>query len=99
MNRYILGQSVKIRGTFKDDDEVLTNPTLISLKIGFMDNNSSFTELADLDKADLTQESTGVFSYNYLTDDEGKHTVRMVSSGNLLTAQESEFVVNNSPFV
>lgn len=99
MNRYTLGQSVKIRGTFKDDDEVLTNPTLISLKIGFMDANGNFEELEEFDKTDLTQVSTGVFIYNYTTENEGVHTVRMVSSGNLLTAQEGKFIIDNSPFI
>lgn len=98
MDKYVLGQSIRITATFKDFDENLVNPTNINIKIGYYALDTTFVILEEYDKTDLTSPSTGIFYIDYVTNYEGKHYVRIETSGNLTSALEGVFYVISTPF-
>lgn len=98
MNRYTLGQSIRISATFRDFDETLVNPNEINIKIGYYSLDTTFVVLEEYDKTDLTSPSTGIFYIDYVTNYEGKHYIRVTSGGNLISAIESTFFVISTPF-
>lgn len=84
---YEVGQQLELRGTFYDEDSNLVDPSTISLVITLPDG----TTVSKV-KADLTAESTGVYTYAYTITMDGAHRYKYSSTGPV-SAKEGYFPV------
>lgn len=85
---YHVGDSVKLTGTFTLDG-VATDPTAVSLQIRDPSGNISLlTYAAD----ELTQVSTGVYSYNLTLDESGDWFVKFIGTGTVISSTKDTLI-------
>jgi hypothetical protein len=93
VDRWTLGDTPRLRAAFSVDN-VLTNPTDVSLSIERPDGITvEFTWPPD---GDIVNQSTGVFIANVLADAPGKWVYRFVGTGAAVGASEGEYIVESS---
>ena len=86
------GQQIKLTGTFTVDN-VNTNPTTATLEIKLPDN-SVVTKTG----GDLTNEGTGIYSFEYTIANEGVHYFRWSGTGAVVAVTEGEFKARDGQF-
>lgn len=90
---YDIGDQPTVTATFRDIDEVLTDPSAITIKVREPDG----TETA-YDQTDATNPSVGVWSFLMPAplDSCGIWTVKFFGTAGLIAAQETSFKVRCS---
>lgn len=88
MASYQVGDSVKITGTFKIDN-VVQDPTAVYLQIRDPSGNITTLSFAD---AEITQVSTGVYSYNLTLDEAGDWYVKFIGTGNVISSTKDTLI-------
>lgn len=91
VEQFLLGKLYRARGTFRDADEALADPTTVTLHVrpGPVAAWETYT-LAD---AEVTRESLGVFFRDLTLDTPGMWAWRWESTGNPTTADQGVFDV------
>lgn len=92
---HFVGGSIELVATFSVDG-TLTDPSTISLSI--MDPAGAVTTYT-YGAAQITKDSTGVFSKNISLTTEGNWKWRWVGTGTVVAAEEGEVYVKPSEFV
>lgn len=90
-NRYHLGTRVRMTATFRDDDDVLTNPTTVVCKtrapvtktIATVSNSSASTGIYT---AEVTPTEVGIWYYQF------------TGTGAVVAGEEQAFIVQPSEF-
>lgn len=95
MNAFTVGAQVRLQATFKVAD-VSTDPTAITFKIRAPSGNVT-TYVHGVD-AQLVKSATGIYYVDWTTSAEGVHAWRMAGTGVAVAAEESSFLVKDSPF-
>lgn len=94
MNRYQIGDNVRLQGTIADAAGAELDPSTITVKVRVPAGTiSTFTYPATVDKSD-----TGVYSIDFSPTESGTHAYRFVSTGTGQAAAENVFFVENSRF-
>lgn len=91
---YYINDSMRIWGVF-DVDEVLTDPTTITLKIEDPSGNEATYTYAG---ASVSKHSTGLYYKDFVPDEAGAWKYRWESTGTPQTAIELTFTVQTSVF-
>ena len=93
-----IGQRIRIKGDFKNENEVLTDPSTVTFTITKPDETETAYYFDVLGEADtLTHPSTGIYYIDITIDQAGIWTVEMVSTGILETADWEIFNVTPTP--
>ena len=90
MNQYIVGTLVTMTVTFRDANGSLVDPTTVTAEIRLPDQT-----VVDLTSG-IAHPSTGVYSANYLTSQNGLHQYRFNGAGTVKAAQEGAFTAQTS---
>ena len=90
---YQIGTRVRVNASFRDDSDVLTDPTTVVAKYREPDG----TEVT-VDSGDILHPSTGIYSFDIDPDAAGTWDYRFEGTGALKAASESGFVVAVSRF-
>lgn len=91
MNKYDIGEPVTLKATFKDDDEVVTDPTTIELKIQDPSGNVTTYTYA---LSEITKVSTGIYTKVIpVLDESGSWSYRWASTGAVASVEEGNFYV------
>lgn len=87
---YILGTEMTLRGTFKNEAGVLTDPNSVACSVARPDGST--------DHPVATRETTGVWKASYTPDAVGAYSWRMAGTGGLITsiANEESFLCQTS---
>lgn len=86
---YIVGQTIPIKCTYRNDSGTLTEPgTPVTITINQPDGTT------DVDAENCTQESTGIYYYNYTPSVAGRHWFQFATSDGDL--EEGDFSVKAS---
>ena len=90
----------RIRGTFTVSDFAgdPVDPTTVTFSLLKPDSLVAVDNVYGVD-VELVQDSTGVYHIDRDTDAEGPWKYRWVGSGNVATAKEGMFYVDDSPFI
>ena len=85
-----IGDNIAMRGTFKDEQGNLVNPTAIDLTI--LEAGGTIVQKTI---ADMANESTGVFRYDYLAPAGavGRNVVRWAGTATIIEASIADFYV------
>jgi len=95
MNAFNLGDRVKLSVTFKNTAGTPTDPLLVTFKMVAPDHTAvSYTCTPPPSGAEITRDSTGVFTVYIDTAMKGLHAYRWEGTGTYATVEESEFYVN-----
>lgn len=87
METVVAGNTIRLRGTFRNTARVLTNPTTVTLR--HQDPSGNVTVVA---AGDITNESTGVYYYDLVVDEAGVWKYRFVGTGALVATNPEEFL-------
>jgi hypothetical protein len=87
---YFIGDMIEIEASFKNRDEVLTDPDTVKVRVRKPDG--SFETL------DSAKVSTGLYRATVVADMSGIWQRRVESTGGVTAADESEFFVRRSTF-
>lgn len=87
---YNIGDTVRVKATFKDADDVLSDPSTVAVTIYEPDGTETTYTLAG---GGVTKESDGVYYTNLTPDQSGVHRYRFTSTGNPALVEESSFFV------
>lgn len=79
MTASLVGQSKKIKATFKDASGVLADPSTVILRIYLKTTTVDWTLVLTKQDAQLTHESTGVYSYYYTPVVKGTYRAEFTS--------------------
>lgn len=93
VNTYDIGTKVRLYGTFKDLDNVLTNPTAVTAK--HKDPSGNITTVSG---GSVTNVSPGVYYIDLTVDESGTWWYRFEGTGAVVAANEQAFVVEDSRF-
>ena len=73
MNSYGIGTLVRVQGTFKDIAGNLVDPTAVTFEISL--------PTKELDTANTSKVSTGVYTADYIPEIKGGYTYKMLGTG------------------
>jgi len=88
MNIYDIGDLVRLTGEFKDKAGAKTDPTSLTLTI-----RPSFGAVVTKTMAQVNDDGTGLFSYEFVPDKAGLWHYRWVGTGSVAAAEEKSFQV------
>lgn len=87
---YDVGDTVRLKATFKDIGGTASDPTTITLRVKDPSGNIDSYTYAD---ADLTKSATGVFYYDLALDESGTWVYEFTSTGTPALMEDDDFVV------
>lgn len=91
MKTFQIGDTVRLTGTFRDEDKVLTDPTTVTVSTktpgGVVQTWHYSTD------ADVIKDSTGKYHIDVAPDSEGRWTFQWKAEGTLVTLEEQHFLV------
>lgn len=90
MAEYNIGDKRRLTATFKDIDDVLTDPTVITFIMKEPDGTSTSQVNGD---SVVVSSSTGVWYVDWTITQEGVHNYEFKGTGAVVTAEESSFRV------
>jgi hypothetical protein len=90
-NRYKVGQVARCTGTFKDEDDVVQDPTAVFFHL--IDPSENEITLEYGVDGTLVKASTGVYYVDVAADEAGIFAYRFYSTGTYVTADEDQFEV------
>jgi hypothetical protein len=96
INSYALGNDVICRGTFKDADGDLADPTTVSFS--FRNDDGEVTTYLYGTDTEIVRDSIGKYHVNVDASSSGIWRYRFFSSGTVKAADEGEFIVQSSHF-
>ena len=96
MNAYHVGQQVRVWAQFVNEDERVTDPTVITLK--YRDPAGSVTELTYEADLTITLLGTGEYYADFIDTAPGTWRYRWETSGTITAAAEGQFHVLRSAF-
>ena len=82
-----IGATKRVIGTFFDFAGAPADPATITLKIKEPDD----VVVTKTHPADVTQDSTGVYHFDFATTKPGRHVVRWIGTGAVAAVDEIEF--------
>jgi ketosteroid isomerase-like protein len=89
MNIYDRGDLVELKGIFRNDAEVETDPTTITFKI--QPDGGVATTYVYGTNAQLVRVSAGVYTVNWIADSDGVHQYRFIGTGAIQQEQGGQF--------
>lgn len=97
MNEYDIGDQPVATATFRDVDDVLTNPSTVVFKTR---TPSGVETTYTSPNANITNPSVGVWKFTFpaAVTEAGNWVVRARGTAGLLAAEESTFIVRRSRF-
>lgn len=94
-NEFDIGDGVILQATFTNPDEVVTDPTVVKLRVK---SPSDVLTVYTYAEAELTKVSTGIYTKTVVPDEEGTWMYRWEGTGAVTAVGESEFQVRPSGF-
>lgn len=87
MDNLIVGNTYRLRGTFRTVLRILANPTTVTLRIEDPDGNVEVVA-----SGSITNESTGVYYYDFAPDQAGRWYYRFIGAGAVIATNPETFL-------
>lgn len=94
MNKYVSGNTVKIKATIRNEAGALADPGAVTVKL-----RSPSEVVTTFVAPSVVQESTGVYTFQQQYSEEGQWEYRVTGTSPVIFAAEGQFWVYPSPFV
>lgn len=96
-NAYEVGDRVRLTATFTDEDDALTDPTEVTIRVQDPSGNEA-SDTYNGGAGNVTRVSLGVFRLFVTIDESGRWHWKANGTGALVAAQERSFTVRPSEF-
>lgn len=102
MKEYELGQAVRLRASFADEDNEAADPSTVTFRYGVRTVNpppdpTATSAVFGVDGA-VTKDSVGRYRYVFVPDAPGEYVSQVQGTGNVAAVKVGAFRVKPSPF-
>lgn len=96
MSQYDIGDRRKLVCEVRDEDNVLTDPTVLTFKM--LEPDEVETEYVYGTDAEVVKDSTGIYHVYWDCTQQGVHYWRYEATGTVVAAEEAHFYIRESKF-